>query len=234
MSGRERVRRAKPWVEAQAAAAEQKSKERAGVRPQARVKLKTKQIVATEEMDDVSDLEATVPAKMGAPTKYSKALIPIAQAMCEVGATDEELAEKFGVDVWTIWNWKKKHPDFSQAVKRAKAVEDDRVESKMLDSIISGKKDFNTTAAIFWLKSRRREVYNQPDSNQPVVQQLFVNLDPEKMKHLPPQQLKMLETVLKQVGYSNAGDAMRPKFVDVRPQKIDEHDPEGDDYAETV
>jgi len=47
--------------------------------------------------------------------------------LAKLGATDDELAEFFGVSVRTIYRWKHDHPDFCQALKLGKEEPDNRI-----------------------------------------------------------------------------------------------------------
>lgn len=67
------------------------------------------------------------------------------------GLTDEQLAEKIGIGVRTLYDWKGRYPQISQALKKGKEIVDFEVENALLKSAIDG----NTTAQIFWLKNRR-------------------------------------------------------------------------------
>ena len=49
--------------------------------------------------------------------------------------------------------YKKKYPDFSEALKKGREVVDYQVENALLKSALEG----NTTAQIFWLKNRRKQ-----------------------------------------------------------------------------
>jgi len=64
----------------------------------------------------------------GRPTKFRDEFVRIAKAMCRLGATDADLAEEFGVDLVTIYNWQSKHPRFAKAIALGKLPADDRVE----------------------------------------------------------------------------------------------------------
>lgn len=115
---------------------------------------------------------------MGRPTDFKTEFCQQAREQCENGATDEELADFFGVSVRTIYRWKAVHPDFCQALKSGKDVADERVErslyAKAVGYTFDSEKVFqfqghivrapvkehvppDTTAAIFWLKNRRGE-----------------------------------------------------------------------------
>lgn len=112
----------------------------------------------------------------GRPTKYTKATAKQAEKLCEMGATDEDLAEFFEVNRLTIHRWKVTHAEFCNALKAGKSSADDRVERSLYARatgyvhdedkifmsegqpvIVPTKKHYppDTTAGIFWLKNRR-------------------------------------------------------------------------------
>lgn len=104
----------------------------------------------------------------------------LARRLCaQFGATDDDLAEFFGVSRRTIFNWYAKHQEFRDAVRLAKDLADDRVEMSLyrraIGYTVDTEKIFlpkgsqvpvivptaehvgpDTTACIFWLKNRRR------------------------------------------------------------------------------
>lgn len=113
----------------------------------------------------------------GAPSPYKPEYCEQAQKLCQLGATDREVADFFEVDERTIYRWKHAHPEFCQALKVGKEVADERVEQALYRKAIGYKHDavkiFNdqgsplvvdyvehvapdTTACIFWLKNRKR------------------------------------------------------------------------------
>jgi hypothetical protein len=114
----------------------------------------------------------------GRPTEYRDEYAAQAVKLCEFGATDQELADFFEVDVRTIYRWKHDHAEFCQALKAGKDVADERVERSLYQKAIGYEQDEvkifmpsgaeepvyapfrakvapDTTAAIFWLKNRR-------------------------------------------------------------------------------
>lgn len=114
----------------------------------------------------------------GRPTDYQDGYAAIACKMAELGATDQELADAFDVDVRTVYRWKHDQPAFCQALKTGKDVADERVERSLYQKAIGYEQDEfkifmpggatepvyapfrakiapDTTAAIFWLKNRR-------------------------------------------------------------------------------
>lgn len=66
------------------------------------------------------------------------------------GLTDEQIAGKIGINPATLYDWKRKYAEFSEALKKGKAVVDYEVEKALLTKALGG----DTTAMIFWLKNR--------------------------------------------------------------------------------
>ena len=114
----------------------------------------------------------------GRPTKYRDAFVKQAKKLCELGATNPDLAEFFEVSLNTIDNWAAKHPQFLGALKVGKGAADDRVERSLYQKATGYEVDTvkifmpagadepvyapyrekvppSDTAAIFWLKNRR-------------------------------------------------------------------------------
>lgn len=122
----------------------------------------------------------------GRPSKYKPEYAHIAKKLCELGATDAELADAFDVEVSTIWYWQVRHPEFSSAIKAGKAPADERVERSLFQRAVGYTFDSeeikvvslggrsgseiervpvkkhvppDTTAQIFWLKNRRKALW---------------------------------------------------------------------------
>lgn len=116
--------------------------------------------------------------KMGRPSAYRKEFAKQAKKLSTLGATDQEIADFFEVDVRTIYRWKHDHVEFCQSLKAGKDVADDRVERSLYQRAIGYEQDEvkifmpagadrpvyapfrakiapDTTAAIFWMKNRR-------------------------------------------------------------------------------
>ena len=73
------------------------------------------------------------------------------QGWARDGLTDQQIAEKMGIGVRTLYEWKKKHQQFSQALKSGKEVVDYAVENALLKKALAG----DVGACCFWLKNRR-------------------------------------------------------------------------------
>lgn len=118
----------------------------------------------------------------GRPSKYSDEFAAQATKLCELGATDWEVASFFGVTARTIYRWQTLHPEFCQALKVGKAEADERVERSlyhkangysfravkiMQDKGVVIEAPYiehvppDTTACIFWLKNRRPEQWRE-------------------------------------------------------------------------
>ena len=79
------------------------------------------------------------------------------------GLTDEQIAKNIGIKRPTLYEWKKRHPDISDALKKGKVVIDYEVENALLKNALEG----DTTAQIFWLKNRRADMWrNKVETNQ--------------------------------------------------------------------
>lgn len=97
------------------------------------------------------------------------------------GLTDEQLAGKMQINPATLYDWKKKYPKISEALKKGKEIVDIQVENALLkralgydyqeEKIERSDKDGvkivqtlkhvpgDTTAQIFWLKNRLPDKY---------------------------------------------------------------------------
>lgn len=67
------------------------------------------------------------------------------------GLTDEQIAGNMGISPSTLYEWKSKYPEISEALKKGKEVVDYQVENALLKKALEG----DTTAIIFWLKNRK-------------------------------------------------------------------------------
>lgn len=114
----------------------------------------------------------------GRPTKFKPEYVEQAKKLAQLGATDRETAEFFGVSESTLNLWKLTHPEFSESLKDGKDIADARVEQSLYRRALGYSHDAvkifmpagasepvyatyvehappDTTAAIFWLKNRK-------------------------------------------------------------------------------
>ncbi len=138
----------------------------------------------------------------GRPTEYRPEYAKQAHKLCQLGATDQEVADFFGIDVRTVYRWKHDHDKFCQALKAGKEVADERVERSLYQRAIGYEQDEvkifmpggasdpvyapfrakvapDTTACIFWLKNRRKGDWREKVDHEhggpgggPIVQEI--------------------------------------------------------------
>ena len=94
-------------------------------------------------------------AKVGRKTKYDdfidrKGLV-LVEGWARDGLTDLQISKNIGVAMSTFCDWKNKHPEFSETLKRSKDVADYEVENALFKKAKMG----DVTAQIFWLKNRK-------------------------------------------------------------------------------
>lgn len=156
-------------------------------------------------------------AALGRPSSYDPAFAEQARKICALGATDQEIADFFDVDVRTIYRWKHNHDEFCQALKAGKDVADERVERSLYQKAIGYEQDevkifmpsgaaepvyapfrakvaADTTAAIFWLKNRRSQEWRDTkDVSGTLRVEQSQALDPLLLE---PDERDMLRTLL--------------------------------------
>lgn len=125
------------------------------------------------------------PRKRGRPSAYQEEYVVWAEKLAKLGATDADLADAFGVTEVTVNTWKKRHADFSLALKRGKTLADAEVADRLYQRALgySHPEDDirvcdgtivttpttkhyppDTVACIFWLKNRRPDLWrDKPD-----------------------------------------------------------------------
>ena len=107
------------------------------------------------------------------------------------GLTDEQISRNIGITPKTLYEWKNKYSELSNALKRGKEVVDMEVENALLKTALGfhykeetttpdGKvveveryNKPNTTAQIFWLKNRKPSVWRDKQE----VEQTNRNID---------------------------------------------------------
>jgi len=124
----------------------------------------------------------------GRPSAYQPQYAEQATKLCELGATDVDLADFFGVTITTIKNWKSSYPDFLAALKLGKETVDNRVERSLYQRAMGYTFDAekiqvlrdgtvvrvphrehvppDTVACIFWLKNRRKDQWRDVQSHE--------------------------------------------------------------------
>jgi hypothetical protein len=113
---------------------------------------------------------------MPMPSKYRAEFPEQARKVCLLGATNDDMAEFFGVSATTIDTWLRDKPEFAEAVREGKRGADERVANALFHRALgyshAEEKIFchegtivraettkqyapDTVACIFWLKNRR-------------------------------------------------------------------------------
>ena len=135
------------------------------------------------------------------------------EAWARDGLIDEQIAENIGINPATLYDWKKKYPEISEALKKGKEVVDIEVENALLkralgyeytetkteEYIVEGVpvkrvtktvKEVvpDTTAQIFWLKNRRpgqwRDKHDMELSGEVKAGNPYAGLTTEELRKL--------------------------------------------------
>lgn len=145
--------------------------------------------------------------------KYQRWLEPeglqLLEGWARDGLTDEQIADNMGISTSTLYDWKNKYLEISEALKKGKEIVDIQVENALLKralgysySEVTTEKDGNkikqkitkkqvipdTTAQIFWLKNRRPDKWRDKppidDSNatEAELPKLFDTLESEDIE----------------------------------------------------
>lgn len=103
------------------------------------------------------------------------------EAWARDGLTNEQISKKVGCNPDTLYKWMKRYSEISEALKKGKEVVDIQVENALLKRAVgfhfteqiatpSGEvvdvvryEKPDTTAAIYWLRNRKRGTWNNQD-----------------------------------------------------------------------
>lgn len=117
---------------------------------------------------------------MARPSKYESHVKPklnLVESWARDGLIDEQIAHNLGIGVATLYEYKNKYPEFSEALKNGKDDIDIMVENALLKRALGYTYDEvtiesgvetkrvtkevqpDTTAQIFWLKNRRPQAW---------------------------------------------------------------------------
>lgn len=125
----------------------------------------------------------------GRPTIFKKEHVSLVEKVARLGATNVEIAGILGVSETTIETWTANNVEFSEALKRGKLIADAEVADKLYrratgyshkavkivadaktgaEHIVPYTEHYppDTTAAIFWLKNRRRAEWRDKQEHE--------------------------------------------------------------------
>lgn len=135
--------------------------------------------------------------KPGRKDKWSLMEMPdkliLVEGWCRDGLTEEQIAANLGISVALLNKWKKRHPEFKEALKRGKEPADREVENALFkaakgydyyEETVTTKGEVvqvrkyqppNITAAIFWLKNRKpHEWRDKQEHKVDMTQQVII------------------------------------------------------------
>lgn len=157
--------------------------------------------------------------RAGRPSPYKPEFATQARKLCELGATDNDIAGFFEVHRATIYRWQSEYPEFCDALKVGKQASDDRVERSLYHRAtgytFEAVKIFNgpegpvyapytehvppdTTACIFWLKNRRKDAWRDVQRHEVGQAGEFERLSDQELQDA------LIEQAAK-LGLANAG-----------------------------
>lgn len=143
--------------------------------------------------------------------KYQRWLEPdgllLLEGWARDGLTDEQIAHNMGINVKTLWTWKKNYDPICSAIKKGKAPVDIEVENALLKRALGyeyteerieisdkdGKKVVQTLkhvppdvgAIVYWLKNRKREYWrDKPPEAVPLEQDIRDDALTESLKEM--------------------------------------------------
>lgn len=130
---------------------------------------------------------------MARPSSYRPEYVDLVMKLSRLGLTDDQMADVIGVARSTFAKWKGEHPEFSDALKQGKSIADANVADRLYQRAMgyshpavkilavavgnNGGSEVqevpyvehyppDTTAAIFWLKNRRPDLWRDRVQNE--------------------------------------------------------------------
>lgn len=137
---------------------------------------------------------------MARPSKYKAEYAEQVKKLCDLGATDVQLADFFGVALSTLNLWKLKHPKFSESLKIGKEIPDNKVEMALYQRAIG---------------------YSHPDTDIRVIDGEIVQT--ELVKHYPPDTRAALAWLYNRKGENWHPLPQTPESEEVPPTEIHFH-----------
>lgn len=143
---------------------------------------------------------------MARPTKFKPEYAKQAAKLCELGATDIELADFFEVNTTTIYEWRNQYPEFSKAVIAGKEMADARVERAFYNRAVGytfdSEKIFQFQGEIIRAPSRE---HVPPDAG--AAMNWLKNRQPDKWRDKQEIDLKVTDTLAERMARMKARKA---------------------------
>lgn len=193
--------------------------------PRVRVRVDLLEESASYDEQIVEDTPTTVTKpKLGRPPKYDKKFCPIIARMRAGGEGYYDIAEKLGVAYSTLWRWSTYHNAIREALDTpvdAKAVR--LTNSKVREAIERCATGYTHNGVYYppspaaqrlWARNKMRDEF--PDGlqltgpNGGPIQQQVIDFDPAKLDMLTPQELMVLESVMRKM---QTGPAKSEQFA---------------------
>lgn len=130
-----------------------------------------------------------VPKKAGCKGKYADWIEPQGLAIIESwsrnGLTNEQICQKIGIRSSTLYEWQKRFPEISEALKNGREASDLIIENALYKKAVAG----DMTAIIFYLKNRRPKLWRDRPAEME-LEEAKLMLEQHKIK------LEMMKTQL--------------------------------------
>ncbi len=116
----------------------------------------------------VMDLDIRIkPAQtLGVPTQYRSTYDREARALCLLGAKDAELANHLGIEINTLFTWRKEYPSFDEAIKQGRVKGDAHVAESLYHRAIGA-------------THKATKIFLPPGSREPVFAEYIEELPPD-------------------------------------------------------
>lgn len=157
--------------------------------------------MARTKKDKADKIDEPKKKSGGAIGKYSPDFPQLVEMYAREGLIDSDIAKKLGISNDTFYEYKKRHPEFAEALKKGKAPVDFEVENALLKRALgyeyeevteeSGTNEKGTwtkktvakkfiapdvTAQIFWLKNRRPDRWNMSEASKTATASIEIDL----------------------------------------------------------
>lgn len=155
---------------------------------------------------------------MGRPSKYEllkeEGLLIRVEGWARDGLSDDQIAENIGIAPSTLYEWKNKFSEFSESLKKGKDLVDREVENALLKRALGYNYDEvhyeegiekkritkevqpDTTAQIFWLKNRKKDVWKDNKGLEHSGETTHNHKQQTDLSKLSVEELEQVESIL--------------------------------------